>query len=74
MIASETSTAEAIDEKIGDVIAYMLIIKGMLYKRINHNPNYPNYEGMSNNSYSFEPDMRFDQNLCDKLIYTLKSE
>jgi hypothetical protein len=74
MIVSETSTAEAIDEKVGDVIAYMLIIKGMLYSRINHNPNYPNYEGMSNNSYSFEKDMRFDQNLCDKLIYTLKSE
>lgn len=68
MIASETSTAEAIDEKIGDVIAYMLIIKGMLYKRINYNPDYPDYEAMDNSSYSFDPSS------IDKLIYTLKPE
>jgi hypothetical protein len=74
MIASETSTAEAIDEKIGDAIAYMLLIKGMLYSRINYNPKYPDYEGMSNNSYSFEPDARFDTDTFNRLIYTLKSE
>lgn len=68
MIASETSTAEAIDEKIGDVIAYMLIIKGMLYKRIEYSPDYPNYEDISNSSYSFDTDIH------DKLIYTFKSE
>jgi hypothetical protein len=68
MIASETSTAEAIDEKVGDVIAYMLIIKGMLYSRINHNPNYPDYEGVSDNLWSTS------ESLHDKLIYTLKSE
>jgi anion-transporting ArsA/GET3 family ATPase len=68
MIASETSTAEAIDEKIGDVIAYMLIIKGMLYKRIEYSPDYPNYEDISNSNYSFDTDIH------DKLIYTFKSE
>lgn len=68
MIASETSTAEAIDEKIGDVIAYMLIIKGMLYKRINHDPNYPDYESVSDNLWSSS------ESLHDKLIYTLKPE
>jgi hypothetical protein len=68
MIASETSTAEAIDEKIGDVIAYMLIIKGMLYKRIEYIPDYPNYEDISNSNYSFDTDIH------DKLIYTFKSE
>jgi hypothetical protein len=68
MIASETSTAEAIDEKIGDVIAYMLLIKGMLYNRINYSPNYPNYEDMSNNLWSHT------ESLHDKLIYTFKPE
>jgi len=68
MIASETSTAEAIDEKIGDAIAYMLLIKGMLYSRINYNPNYPDYEGMGNNLWSHS------ESLHDKLIYTFKPE
>ena len=68
MIASETSTAEAIDEKIGDVIAYMLLIKGMLYSRINYNPNYPDYKGMGNNFWSHS------ESLHDKLIYTFKPE
>jgi len=63
MIASDSPvTCEAIDEKIGDVIAYMLLIKGMLYKRINYIPTYPNF------------DTTFNSDVLDKLVYTLTSE
>lgn len=63
MIASDSpATCEAIDEKIGDIIAYMLLIKGMLYKRINYIPTYPNF------------DTTFNSDVLDKLVYTLTSE
>lgn len=63
IIASDTpANAETIDEKIGDVIAYMLLIKGMLYKRSNYNPTYPNF------------DTTFNSDVLDKLVYTLTSE
>lgn len=63
MIASDIPpTPEMIDEKIGDVIAYMLLIKGMLYKRTNYNPTYPNF------------DTTFNSDVFDKLVYTLTSE
>lgn len=63
MIASNNPCSpETIDEKIGDVIAYMLLIKGMLYKRTNYNPTYPNF------------DTTFNSDVLDKLVYTLTSE
>lgn len=63
MIASNNPCSpETIDEKIGDVIAYMLLIKGMLYRRTNYNPTYPNF------------DTTFNSDVLDKLVYTLTSE
>lgn len=63
MIASDSPISpEVIDEKIGDVIAYMLLIKGMLYKRTNYNPTYPTF------------DTTFNSDVFDKLVYTLTSE
>ena len=63
MIASDNPAGpEMIDEKIGDVIAYMLLIKGMLYKRANYNPTYPNFN------------TTFNSDVLDKLVYTLTSE
>lgn len=62
MIAADSSNSQLIDEKIGDVIAYMLLIKGMLYKRSNYNPTYPNF------------DTTFNSDVLDKLVYTLTSE